>query len=141
MTDLSEWLADVPSAREMPNMPRTRQIDWLAQRIQEQVATILRCSIAAVPLDTPLQSLGLDSLRAVELQARLSKMSGVALSITTLWNYTSIEAYAAFLIDAIEGRSGQSWGTAPDEIDSMSDEEVAAMLARELAGPSRQHGA
>ena len=26
-------------------------------------------------------------------------MPGVALSITTLWNYTSIEAYTAFLVD------------------------------------------
>jgi len=141
LTDVTAWLADVPSVRELPNMPRPRRIDWLAQRIQEQVATILRCPVADVPLDAPFQSLGFDSLRAVELQERLSKMSGVALSITTLWNYTSIEAYAAFLAEAIEGRKPQPARTEPDEIDSLSDEEVAAMLTRELAGPSRREKA
>jgi long-chain acyl-CoA synthetase len=137
LTDVADWLADVPSARELPSSPRLDQIDWMAQRVREQVAAIARRAIADVPLNAPFQSLGFDSLYAVELQERLSRMSGVALSITTLWNYTSILAYAAFLIDAIEGRKGQPTGTVPDEIDSMSDEQVAAFLAKELATASR----
>ena len=132
LTDVTEWLADVPPAHELPKLPRPRQVDWLAQRIQEQVATILRCAIGDVPRDTPFQSLGFDSLRAVELRERLSKMSGVALSITTLWNYTSIEAYAAFLVDAIEGREPLSAAQVRDDTESMTDDEVAAILAREI---------
>ena len=80
----------------------------------------------------PFQSLGFDSLRAIELQERLSQMSGVALSITTLWNYTSIDAYAPFLLDAMQGPEPPQHSHEPDPLDSFSDDEIAAMLAREL---------
>jgi long-chain acyl-CoA synthetase len=135
----TDWLAGVPPVRELPKMPRSRQIDWLAQRIQEQVATILLCPMTEIPLNASFQSLGFDSLRAVELQERLSKMSGVALSLTTLWNYTSIEAYAGFLLGVIEGGKARPFVEVPDDIDSMTDDEVAALLARELSG-SRDDG-
>ena len=128
----TSWLTDVPSAREIPRLPRTQQIDWLGRRIQEQVAWILRREPSAIPCDVPFQSLGFDSLRAIELQERLSQMSGVALSITTLWNYTSIEAYAPFLLDAMQGSEPQSYSNEPVPLDSFSDEEIAEMLAREL---------
>lgn len=128
----TSWLTDVPSAREIPRLPRTQQIDWLGRRIQEQVAWILRREPSAIPCDVPFQSLGFNSLRAIELQERLSQMSGVALSITTLWNYTSIEAYAPFLLDAMQGSEPQSYSNEPDPLDSFSDEEIAEMLAREL---------
>ena len=131
LSDPTSWLTDVPSAREIPVMPRARQIDWLARRIQEQVATIVRCGPAAVPRDVPFQSLGFDSLRAVELQERLSRMSGVALSITTLWNYTSIDAYAAFLLDAMAG-SAPPLARPAHPLDDFSDDEIAGMLAQEL---------
>ena len=140
LVDVADWLAGVPSALELPNLPRSDQIDWLTQRVREQVATILRCSVSDVPLNASFQSVGFDSLHAIELQQRLSRMSGVALSITTLWNYSSIHAYTAFLIDAIEGRKVRTPGIMPDEIDSMSDEEIAALLAKELAAPSRREG-
>ena len=140
LVDVADWLAGVPSALELPNLPRSDQIDWLTQRVREQVATILRCSVSDVPLNASFQSVGFDSLHAIELQQRLSRMSGVALSITTLWNYSSIHAYTAFLIDAIEGRKVRTPGIMPDEIDSMSDEEIAALLAKEVAAPSRREG-
>lgn len=136
-TELSEptsWLNDVPSAREIPNVPREQQIDWLAQRIGEQVATILRREPASIPRGIPFQQIGFDSLRAVELQERLSRMSGVALSITTLWNYTSIDAYAAFLLDAMQGPppAPPPASIETDPLDAFTDEEIAAMLSREL---------
>jgi len=126
------WLNDVPSARELPGVPHARRIDWLAQRIQEQVATILRCEPAAIARGVPFQSLGFDSLRAVELQERLSRMSGVALSVTTLWNHTSIDAYAAFLLDAMQGPAPPQQATATDALDELTRDEIAAMLAQEL---------
>ena len=129
LLDQTSWLSDVPSARELPSGARAHQIDWLAQRIGAQVAAVLACEPDEIARDVPFQSLGLDSLRVVELQERLSRMSGVALTITTLWNHPSIDAYAAFLRDAMEGPQPP----APfDELDDLADDEVAAMLAREL---------
>jgi long-chain acyl-CoA synthetase len=128
LADPASWLVEVPSAREVPEVSRVQQIDWLAQRIREQVATILQCEPAEVPRDVPFQSLGFDSLRAVELRERLSRMSGVALSITTLFNYTSVDAYAAFLLDAMRGPAQER-----DQLNGFTDDEIARMLAKELS--------
>lgn len=138
LSDTASWLSNVPSAREVPRLPRGQQVEWLAHRIQEQVAAILGLEPAATPCDVPFQSLGFDSLRAVELQERLSRMSGVALSITTLWNYTSIDAYAHFLLDAMQGPGPgpappvESSKESPDPLDDLTADEIAALLAQEL---------
>ncbi|HLJ19182.1 MAG TPA: phosphopantetheine-binding protein, partial [Stellaceae bacterium] len=133
LSDPTPWLIDVPSAREIPRAPRRQQIDWLAERIREQVAVILGCEPTRVPRGVPFQDLGFDSLRTVELQERLSRMSGVALSVITLWNYPSIDAYAAHLLDAMAGEAPlPSQPVAADPLDSYSENEIAAMLAREL---------
>ena len=110
---------------------RDRSIGW---RSGSRSRSLRSCAAnrSAVPCDVPFQSLGFDSLRAVELQERLSQMSGVALSITTLWNYTSIDAYAAFLLDAMQGSEPASHSRGTDPLDGFSDDEIAAMLAREL---------
>jgi long-chain acyl-CoA synthetase len=132
LSDPASWGNEVPSVRELPDVSREQQIDWLAQRIQEQVATILRCEPSAIPRAVPFQSLGFDSLGAVELQERFSQMSGVALSITTLWNYTSIDAYATFLLDAMQGQVPPQRLRETDPLDHLTTNEIAAMLAKEL---------
>jgi long-chain acyl-CoA synthetase len=136
LADSNAWLADVPSARDIPRGSREQQIDWLALRIREQVATILGTSAARIRRDVPFQMLGFDSLRTIELQERLSRMSGMALSVTTLWNYPSIDAYAAFLLDAMRGPAAAQHLSPPsrtaDPLDELSDDAIAAMLAKEI---------
>jgi long-chain acyl-CoA synthetase len=132
LADPASWLIEVPSARNMPEAPRAQQLDWLAERIQEQAAAILRCEPTAILRGVPFQSLGFDSLRAVELQERLSRMSGVALSITTLWNYPSINAYAAYLMDTMAGPAAAQTQEEADPLEDFTHHEIAAMLAREL---------
>jgi long-chain acyl-CoA synthetase len=137
--ETADWLIDVPSAQDIPPGTRARQADWLARRIQEQVAIILSCKPSEIARDAPFQSLDLDSLRVVELQERLSLMSGVALTITTLWNYPSIDAYADFLLAAMLGEAPAT-GRAErgaDDLDAVPDEEIAALLARELNSGAR----
>jgi long-chain acyl-CoA synthetase len=132
LLDTAGWLSDVPSARDVPRGSQAQRIDWLSQRIAEQAAAILACEPAAIARNVAFQSLGFDSLRVVELQERLSRMSGVALSITTLWNHPSIAAYAVFLLDAMQGSEPRGPAEDADPLDSLSDQEIAAMLAREL---------
>jgi long-chain acyl-CoA synthetase len=134
LSDPTPWLIDVPSARELPRALRNQQVDWLVERIRDQVAAILGGEPAQVPRDVPFQSLGFDSLRTVELQERLSRMSGVALSVITLWNYPSIDAYASYLLDAMRGAAAAPPPVAADPLDGYSEDEIAAMLARELDG-------
>ena len=132
LADPASWLIEVPSARNMPVAPRAQQLDWLAGRIQEQAAAILHCEPTAILRGVPFQSLGFDSLRAVELQERLSRMSGIALSITTLWNYPSIDAFAAYLMDTMSGPATMQPEKEADPLDELTHREIAAMLAREL---------
>ncbi len=136
LMDSAAWFDDVPSARDVPPGTPARQADWMARRIIEQVAVILACEPGEIARDAPFQSLGFDSLRTVELQERLSRMSGVALSITTLWNYPSIDAYAAFLLGAMKGApEAPVRAVAPrptDPLDEAPDDQIAALLAREL---------
>lgn len=144
LLETEDWLAQVPSARDIPPGSRVSRTAWLAHRVREQVAAMLACHAEDIPCDAPLQALGLDSLHMVELQERLSRISGVALSVLTLWNYPSIDAYAAFLLDAMAGPEGapsEQAGLgavaatgAGDELDDVADEDIAAMLSRELTG-------
>jgi long-chain acyl-CoA synthetase len=76
---------------------RSRQIELLAARIQEQAALSLQCEPASIAGSTPFQNMGFDSLRAAELSLRLARLTGLPLSITLLWNYPSIDELAAAL--------------------------------------------
>jgi long-chain acyl-CoA synthetase len=133
LMETADWLADVPSARDIPPGSLASRTAWLARRIQQQVAAILACPPNEIARDAPFQALGFDSLHVVELQERLSRMSGVALSIATLWNHPSIDGYAAFLLDAMAGPEPAAPSVVRDELDDIPDDEIAAMLARELA--------
>jgi long-chain acyl-CoA synthetase len=139
----ADWLVEVSAIDALPAGSHAMQVDWLARQIQEQVAAILRCKASDVRRDVAFQNLGLDSLRVIELQERLSRLTGVALSITTLWNYPSVEAYAGFLraamtgggmlsIDATSRVVTPQGATQPDMLDELSDAEIARLLAREL---------
>ena len=134
LLETEDWLANVPSARDIPPGSRASRVAWLAQRVREQVAAIVVCHPQTIACDAPLQALGLDSLHMVELQERLSRLSGVALSVLTLWNYPSIDAYADFLLDAMTGQDADALPivATDDDLDDVPDDEIAALLSREL---------
>ena len=137
LADAPAWLADVPSLDDLARLPPAGRKDWLAERIREQVATVLGLVPAAVPRDVPFQGLGFDSLRVIELQERLSRMAGMALSVITLWNHASVDAYAAFLLGAMQGVGAVGESQPADALDTLAEEELARLLAAEL----RQAGA
>lgn len=128
----ADWLADLQPIAALPGGARAGRVAWLARRIGEQVAVVLGCPPAAVACDVPFQDLGLDSLRVIELRERLSRLSGVALSVATLWSHPSIEACAAFLLAAMEGSPPAPPAGAEDPLDRIPDGEIAVLLAREL---------
>jgi long-chain acyl-CoA synthetase len=76
---------------------RGRQVALLALQIQEQAALSLQCEPEVIHRSASFQSMGFDSLRAAELHQRLVKLTGLPLSITTLWNYPNIDELAAAL--------------------------------------------
>jgi long-chain acyl-CoA synthetase len=74
-----------------------QQIELLAAEIQKQAALTLECEPAQVDRSRSFSELGFDSLQATELHLRLSRVTGVKLSITLLWNYPSIDELAKAL--------------------------------------------
>ena len=69
--------------------------------MREQTASVLRVEVDAVPVETPFQSLGLDSLTALELRNRMERHLELKLSATLAWNYPTIASMAAYLGDRV----------------------------------------
>ncbi len=83
--------------------------------VQEAVATVLRLPAdRPVPLDRGLQSLGLDSLSALELRDRLQRASGLVLPATLAIEQPTVTALAEALLARLENGAGKApAGAAP----------------------------
>lgn len=76
--------------------PRERQ-DMLLDHVREQVVHVLRVAPARIEPNTTMQSLGVDSLMALEIRGRLEATFGVTLSGTVIWNYPTPSALATHI--------------------------------------------
>jgi acyl carrier protein len=80
------------------NVPDTERKEVLGERVRIEVATVLGLGDAAeVDPARGLFDLGMDSLMAVELRARLQKRAGCALPSTLTFNYPNAAALTQFL--------------------------------------------
>jgi acyl transferase domain-containing protein/NAD(P)-dependent dehydrogenase (short-subunit alcohol dehydrogenase family)/acyl carrier protein len=67
----------------------------LEDHLREQLAAILKTTIARIEPRKPLGAQGLDSLLSLELVRRLSRTTGVKLSATVVFNHSTVVALAA----------------------------------------------
>jgi long-chain acyl-CoA synthetase len=74
------------------------RLAFLAACIWEQVALTLRRGVEEIDGSAPFRDMGLDSLLSAELHLRLSKLTGLRLPITALWNHPTIDQLAAALL-------------------------------------------
>jgi acyl carrier protein len=117
-----------------------RRLTLLEGFVREQLTHVLRLAPERLGTGTPLKSLGLDSLMALELRNRLESGSGLALSATLAWNYPTIAALAEHLAARLEIPLGDpapiDAGSQPvavaDELAALSQDEVADLLEDEL---------
>jgi acyl carrier protein len=56
----------------------------VAQFLRREIADVLRISMVRLPLDRPLKEIGLDSMMAVELMARVESKIGITLTAQQL---------------------------------------------------------
>jgi acyl transferase domain-containing protein/acyl carrier protein/phospholipid N-methyltransferase len=134
---LSQQLAET-----IPNKRRS----VLLEHIRRQVAQVLTISnVASMDLDQPLQSMGLDSLMAVELRNKLGESAGKALPATLLFEYPTMNALADYLareVFMVESPIPQPVMT-PEALsvtssadvtalDHLSDDELVARLKNKL---------
>jgi acyl carrier protein len=101
--------------------------------VRETAARILRLPAARIDARRPLGSLGLDSLMSLELRNRLASQFERTLPATLLWNYPSIAALTAYLLDGgvqparNEGATAATLDTPAAAASSIAVGDVAAM--------------
>ena len=66
--------------RELCAMPAPQRVEVVAYMLAEQFATVLGIPAESIDLDTALPDLGMDSLMAVEMQARVNLALNVDVS-------------------------------------------------------------
>jgi acyl carrier protein len=113
----------------------------LERAVSAQVSQVLRLPANRIDAMTSLQTLGIDSLMALEVRNRLEDCCEVTLSATLLWSYPTIHALTEHLAEKME-LSFEQREDAPlsvaliaqtETLEDLSLEEVAGLLAQTLA--------
>jgi long-chain acyl-CoA synthetase len=104
-----------------------QRLDFLAGQVRQQAALTLRRPATSIERTASFRDMGFDSLLAAELHLRLSKLTGLPLSISMLWNHPTVEQFAAALLarmsPAPAGQAGPATGAeaAPQAATSFDD--------------------
>ncbi|MFN6462911.1 MAG: type I polyketide synthase [Nostoc sp. DedVER02] len=128
----------------LENAPPSRRKDLIFEAVQGEVAKVLRMKSAQVDGKKPFNTMGMDSLTAVELRNALMELLKVTLPATLVFEYPSLESLSEYLaelvIPKIPSSATKELPTAPSEINlaveqlaQFSEDELEALLAQELA--------
>ncbi len=148
--------ADLRHLQQLP--PRQRRVR-LIRAVRGEVARVLRLDVPEeIDLHQGFFELGMDSLTSVELRNRLQIKLGRALPATAAFDYPSTEKLVGFLLaqmDEADTKKDEAdqWQHAPagdrrevaqahseqDELDEMSEEEIARLIDAELEASSRRY--
>ena len=110
-------------------------------RLQQCVETAARSIIGLdtdmhIDPDLPLKDIGLDSLMAVEMRNELARDIDLRLTATLLFDYPTVNRLIEYLDAQIHPRQPEKVGdrgSESDDLDNLSDKELAALLDEELA--------
>jgi malonyl CoA-acyl carrier protein transacylase/NAD(P)-dependent dehydrogenase (short-subunit alcohol dehydrogenase family)/acyl carrier protein len=73
----------------------------LEAQLQSLLATVLKLEVAAIDVEKPMGTLGLDSLMGFEFKNLCEQTFGLTLSATMVWNYPTISALVGHLADKL----------------------------------------
>ena len=114
----------------------------IVDEVRSSVAAIIGVASEDVDDDVEFPALGMDSLMATELRNTLQRSLGSTLDATVAFEHPTVTELAGYLVQEVVGEAGgrtEPPPTAPSapqaELDllfSMSDDEVANQLLREL---------
>jgi acyl transferase domain-containing protein len=131
--------------RELAAAPRNQRHDVLVAFLHDHVVeSIALDSVRAIDVRQPLAELGMSSLMAVELRNALALAVGRSLPASLVFDYPSIEALAKYLAKEILGWDEgippavrpavrADAGQPVPRYDDLSEEELAGRLAERLA--------
>ena len=98
----------------------------LASVIADEIRAVLR-STQPLDHDQAMESLGLDSLMALELRNRLEESLGITLPVALVWAYPTISGLADALCERMgyePGTNSQQTDVAPEQQPALSDEDM-----------------
>ncbi|KAH3762784.1 alpha/beta fold hydrolase [Pelomyxa schiedti] len=86
----------------------TQRLEMMQRRIVETISTVLSFKPDQVDVNKPLTDMGLDSMVAVEVRAKLEQEVGIPISIVLLMGGPPISKIALALVTQMEGMSSSS---------------------------------
>jgi hypothetical protein len=137
---------------DLTDVPVERRAGAVAEHVRRQVLAVLGAP-TGLPLrhDQGLRDVGLDSLMALELKARLEQSVGQPLPPTLVFDYPTIAAITDFLAREVLALAGADGPAEPvpaerapaSDLDQLSEEEAELLLQEELAliARAREDGA
>lgn len=117
-----------------------QQWTLLSAYLQQQLAQSLKVPVEQLGLEQPFTSLGLDSLMAMELKARIETDLKMNIPLVTFMEYPTVaqitdELLAAIIATSPNLEAAESAAHLLAQLDSLSDEEVEAHLQQLMAEP------
>jgi acyl carrier protein len=119
--------------------PVHRRPEMVEEFVQSQVALVLGQQARTVSRTQGLTEMGLDSLASIELRTRLEQAFACRLPTTLAFDYPTVEALAAHVLQEILSGQFDDVGTTPEvvppgeaDLDNLSRDELAALLVSEL---------
>lgn len=114
--------------------------DLLERYLCDELAAVLEVASTTIDLDAPLRELGLDSVMAVRMRARLRDATGLGVSATVVWSYPSVRTLAAHLAGLLTAPTSESPEVAKDghcvqyeiDIDRVAMSELEQLLLAEI---------
>jgi acyl carrier protein len=151
----SEQLSAAPSDRMIDRLrcaPARLRRELLADFLHEQLAYALGVEKGEVDRDDGLMDIGMDSLKAVEAKLYLEDELGIELESALLFDHPTIDALTGFLLGvlaldappevsavntAMPSTTGATTSEAVDALDELAADDIARLLAAELASIPR----
>ena len=122
---------------ELKALPVTEALQLLRDYLVTAAAAVLEIGPDAIDPDRPLQELGLDSMMAVELRGQIHSATGCDCPASLLFDYPTIGRLAAHLGKVMLDPLPSEASDGVDDLDDLSEGQLAALLAGELDAVSR----